>query len=384
MPRKFFPVYEPYITRDEERYVLRAVRSGWISSLGEFITRFEREFAEFVGVKFALTTSNGTSALHLALVSCGISEGDEVIVPDLTFVATANAVVYSGAKPVFADIDPETWCISPEDIRRKITKKTKAIIPVHIYGHPADMDAINEIAHEFGLIVIEDCAEAHGAKYKGRVVGSLGTCGAFSFYGNKIITTGEGGMITTNDEKIYNRAKFLRDHAMSKEKRYWHTEIGFNYRMTNIQAAVGTAQLKKIKYIIRKKRMIFSWYREFLHELVDSGAISLNPEKSWAENVFWMICVVVNKIENEEKREILMKELKSKGIDTRPFFYPLSILPHFSEREKTKMREKSRNSVALSLYYKGLNLPSSPNLSKDDVEYICKELIRTLRKLNLA
>ena len=205
---KFIPVSEPTITEKEVEYVLRAVKSGWISSLGEFITKFEEEFAKYVGTKYALTTSNGTTALHLALVSFGIKEGDEVIVPGLTFIATANAVAYTGAKPVFADIDSETWCIDPDDIKKKITSKTKAIIPVHLYGHPADMDPILEIAREYGLYVIEDCAEAHGAEYKGKKVGSLGICGAFSFYGNKIITTGEGGMITTNDERLYEKAKF--------------------------------------------------------------------------------------------------------------------------------------------------------------------------------
>ncbi|MCS7232131.1 MAG: DegT/DnrJ/EryC1/StrS aminotransferase family protein, partial [Elusimicrobiota bacterium] len=195
MNTKFIPVYEPDITEKEIQYVKNAVESGWVSSLGFYITEFEKKFAEYLGVKYALTVSNGTVGLHLALVSLGVGEGDEVIVPDLTFVATANAVTYTGAKPIFADIDPETWCIDPEDMRKKITKRTKAIIPVHLYGHPADMDTINSIAMEYGLYVIEDAAEAHGAEYNGKKVGSLGTCGVFSFYGNKIITTGEGGMI---------------------------------------------------------------------------------------------------------------------------------------------------------------------------------------------
>jgi perosamine synthetase len=360
---KFIPVSEPTITEKEVEYILKAVKSGWVSSLGEFINKFEEEFARYVGTKYALTTSNGTTALHLALVSLGIKEGDEVIVPDLTFIATANAVAYTGAKPVFADIDPETWCIDPEDIKKKITSKTKAIIPVHLYGHPADMDPILEIAKEYGLYVIEDCAEAHGAEYKGKKVGSLGICGAFSFYGNKIITTGEGGMITTNDEALYERAKFLRDHAMSKEKRYWHTEVGYNYRMTNIQAALGLAQLERIDEIIRKKRQIFEWYREYLKDI---AGIKLNPEKEWAKNVFWMVCLLVENFD-EDKRDRFMRFLREKGIDTRPFFYPCSMMPMYKN-------SKIKNKVSYEIYKKGIILPSGYNLTEEEVKWICQEI----------
>jgi len=365
---KFIPVSEPTITDREIDYVCQAVKSGWVSSLGEYITKFEEKFAEYIGVKYALTTSNGTTALHLALVSLGIKEGDEVIVPDLTFIATANAVVYTGAKPVFADIDPETWCIDPEDIKRKITKKTKAIIPVHLYGHPANMDPIIEIAKEYNLFVIEDCAEAHGAEYKGQKVGSIGHCGVFSFYGNKIITTGEGGMITTNHDQIYEKAKFLRDHAMSKEKRYWHTEIGYNYRMTNIQAALGLAQLERIDEIIQKKLQIFTWYKEFLGYIPE---IKLNPEKEWAKNVFWMVCLLNEKF-NGEKRDESIKKLKEKGIDTRPFFYPCSMMPMYK-------KDGFVNPVSYEIYKKGVNLPSSYNLTEEVVEWVCQEIKAVLK-----
>jgi len=360
---KFIPVSEPTITEKEIEYVIQAVKSGWVSSLGEFINKFEDEFAKFVGTKYALTVANGTVALHLSLVSLGIKEDDEVIVPDLTFIATANAVKYTGAIPVFADIDKETWCISLDDIRTKITPKTKAIIPVHLYGHPADMDPILKIAKEYNLYVIEDCAEAHGAEYKDKKVGSIGHCGVFSFYGNKIITTGEGGMITTNDDKIYERAKYLRDHAMSKEKRYWHTEIGYNYRLTNIQAALGLAQLERINEIINKKRQIFEWYKEGLKDLED---IKLNPEKEWAKNVFWMVCLVYEKFD-EEKRNDFMKKLKEKGIDTRPFFYPCSMMPIYKKNGLI-------NPVSYEIYKKGINLPSSYNLTFDDISYICETI----------
>lgn len=361
---KFIPVSSPSITQKEIDYVIDAVKSGWVSSLGSYITEFEEKFAKYIGTKYALTTNNGTTALHLALVSLGIKEDDEVIVPDLTFIAPANAVTYTGAKPVFADINPETWCIDPVDIEKKITKKTKAIIPVHLYGHPADMDAINEIANKYGLYVIEDAAEAHGAVYKGKKVGSLGNCGIFSFYGNKIITTGEGGMLTTNDESLYERAKFLRDHAMSKERRYWHTEVGFNYRMTNIQAALGLAQLKRIDELIEKKRQIFNWYKEFL---CDINSITLNPEKEWAKNVFWMVCIVLGN-EVSMSRDELMHILKIKGIDTRPFFYPISEMPMY------KNKSIYNNPITKRISERGINLPSGVNLTKEEITYIVKTI----------
>jgi len=365
--RKFIPIAEPSITQREINYVTDAVKSGWVSSLGHYITEFEKKFAEYIGVKYALTTSNGTTALHLALVTLKIKEGDEVIVPDLTFVATANAVAYTGAKPIMVDVEPDTWCINPNCIKKAISKKTKAIIPVHLYGHPADMDEINKVAKEYGLYVIEDAAEAHGAEYKDKKVGSLGDVGVFSFYGNKIITTGEGGMITTNDKKLYQRAKFLRDHAMNPEKRYWHPEIGYNYRMTNLQAALGLAQLERIDELIEKKRQIFGWYKEFLGDL---EGIRLNPEKEWAKNVFWMVCIVLEK-ELGISRDELMAKLKEKGIDTRPFFYPMSQMPMYNSGEE--------RSVTYNLSERGLNLPSGVNLNKDEAQWIC-ETIKTILK----
>lgn len=365
--RKFIPIAEPSITQKEINYVTDAVKSGWVSSLGHYITEFEKNFAKYIGVKYALTTSNGTTALHLALVTLKIKEGDEVIVPDLTFVATANAVAYTRAKPIMVDVEPDTWCINPNCIKKAISKKTKAIIPVHLYGHSADMDEINKVAKEYGLYVIEDAAEAHGAEYKDKNVGSLGDVGVFSFYGNKIITTGEGGMITTNDKKLYQRAKFLRDHAMNPEKRYWHPEIGYNYRMTNLQAALGLAQLERIDELIEKKRQIFGWYKEFLGDL---EGIRLNPEKEWAKNVFWMVCMVLEK-ELGISRDELMAKLKEKGIDTRPFFYPMSQMPMYNSGEE--------RSVTYNLSERGLNLPSGVNLNKDEVQWIC-ETIKTILK----
>jgi len=359
---KFIPIAEPSITQKEIEYVRDAIKSGWVSSLGEYIARFEQKFAEYIGVKYALTTMNGTVALHLALVSLGIKEGDEVIIPDLTFIATANAVVYSGAKPVMVDIERDTWCIDPKCIKKAVTKRTKAIIPVHLYGHPANMNDVNEIAEQNGLYVIEDAAEAHGAEYKGKKVGGIGDVGCFSFYGNKIITTGEGGMIMTNNEEIFERAKFLRDHAMDANKRYWHTEIGYNYRMTNLQAALGLAQLERIDSLISKKELVFDWYEEHLNNI---PGIKLNPEKEWAKNVYWMVCLVMDK-SSPLSRDNLMIRLKEKGIDTRPFFYPISQMPMY--------RSSKINPVAYDISQRGVSLPSGVNLNKEQIAYICQQL----------
>lgn len=359
---EFIPVSKPSITQKEIQYIMDAVSSGWVSSLGKYVDMFEEKFASYCGTKYALTTSNGTTALHLVLVALGIKPGDEVIIPDITFVATGNAVKYVGAKAVIVDIEEDTLCIDPESVKKAITPKTKAIIAVHLYGHPANMEEINKIAEEYDLIIIEDAAEAHGAEVNGKKVGSLGHVGTFSFYGNKIITTGEGGMITTNDENLYERMRHLRDHAMSKEKRYWHTEVGFNYRMTNIQAALGLAQLERIDEIIAKKRLIFEWYKEGLKDI---EGIKLNYEAPWAKNVYWMVCLEVEGY-TEKQRDELMKMLKEKNIDARPYFYPLSDMPMF---------EKADTPIAHKVYQRGLNLPSYFDITREDVQYIC-EVIR--------
>jgi perosamine synthetase len=357
----FIPISQPSITQKEIDYVTDAVTSGWVSSLGKYIDIFEETFAAYCGTKYALATSNGTTALHLALVALGIESGDEVIVPDLTFVATANAVKYIGAKVVIVDIDEESLCISPQAIEKAITAKTKAIIPVHLYGHPANMTEINKIAQKYNLLVVEDAAEAHGAEVNGIKVGGLGKAGVFSFYGNKIITSGEGGMITTNDENLFHHMKYLRDHAMSKEKRYWHTEVGFNYRMTNLQAALGFAQLERIDEILDKKKMVFEWYREALSDL---SGIRLNQQASWAKNVYWLVCLEVEGY-TESQRDGLIAELRAKGVDSRPYFYPLSDMPIY---------ERTDTAVCHKLYQRGLNLPSYFDISEAQVKQVCNAL----------
>lgn len=360
-----FPVSRPSIGEKEIAYVTDAIQSGWVSSLGPYIERFESRFAEFVGTRYALTASNGTAGLHLALLAAGIRAGDEVIVPDLTFIATANAVTYIGATPVLVDIDADTLCISPEAIERALTPRTRAVIPVHLYGHPADMDAINAIAEAHDLVVIEDAAEAHGAAYKGRRVGGLGTCGVFSFYGNKVITSGEGGMITTDDETLHKTAKLLRDHAMSPTRRYWHEEVGFNYRMTNLQAALGVAQLERVHEFIQRRREIMDWYREGLS---GQSRLRLNHQAAWAESVYWMYCLEVDGM-SDDVRLSFMSRLREKGVDSRPYFYPISDMPIYPVADTP---------VAHAVSQRGINLPSFVGLTREDVHFICRQVVECL------
>lgn len=355
---KFIPVSEPSIGEKEIKYVTDAVKSGWVSSLGKYIKLFEDQFAAYCGTTYAATTSNGTTALHLALLSLGITAEDEVIIPDLTFIATGNAVKYIGAKVVTVDIDENTLCISPQAIEKAITPKTKAILVVHLYGHPANMDEINEIARRHNIFVIEDAAEAHGSEVNGKKVGSLSDVGVFSFYGNKIMTTGEGGMITTSNREIFNKICYLRDHAMKKDKRYWHTEVGYNYRMTNLQAALGVAQFERIDELLANKKEIFGWY---LDELAGIPGLKLNYEAIWAKNVYWTVCLEIDGYV-ASKRDNLILKLKEKNIDSRPYFYPVSDMP---------MYEDADTPIAHKIYQRGLILPSYFDLNIEQVRYIC-------------
>ncbi len=358
----FIPVYEPVLGGNEKKYVLDCLESGWISSLGKYVTDFEQKFSAYCGKKFGVSVANGTAALHVALLALGIKKGDEVIVPDFTFVATANAVSYCGAKPVFVDSEKDTWNIDPSKIEEKISKKTKAIIPVHLFGHPCNMDPIMDIAKEHGLFVVEDAAEAHGAEYKGKKTGSFGHISCFSFYGNKTMTTGEGGMCLTDDESLAKEISFLKDHGMSAEKRYWHSKIGFNLRMTNIQAAIGVAQLEQIEKFIEIKRKNALVYNSLLK---DVEGISIPPEMPWAKSTYWMYSILLN---DALKRDELMVKLKEAKIDSRPFFYPMHQLPMYKLERSYPVSD--------DLSSRGINLPSSASLTKDDVERICSVIVK--------
>lgn len=368
MSDSFIPISRPFIGAREKQLVIDALDSGWVSSIGKYIDEFEAGFARYCGTEYALAVSNGTTGLHLALAALGLKAGDEVIVPDLTFVATANAVAYTGATPILADIDPDTLCIDPASVKSLISARTKAIIPVHLYGHPADMDALNEIADAHGIDIVEDAAEAHGAEYKGRRVGGIGRCGVFSFYGNKVITTGEGGMLTTNDRQLYARAKRLRDHAMSPQRRYFHEERGFNYRITNLQAALGVAQLERIADFLDRRAQIMGWYNA---EIATGDSVRLNRVKNWAKSAFWMICLEIDGLD-EPRRDTLMQALKARGIDTRPYFCTLSSMP---------MYRQSALPVAARKAQIGLNLPSFYELTELQVQRIGSEVNRLLKQL---
>ncbi|MBA7699627.1 GDP-perosamine synthase [subsurface metagenome] len=356
--RLVLPVAEPEVGDRELEYVTECITSNWISSVGKFVTQFEEEFARFCGTKYAVATSNGTVALHLALVVLGIGAGDEVIVPTLTFIATANAVTYTGARPVFVDSERYTWNIDPEKIEAAITPRTKAIIPVHLYGHPADMGPILKLAKKYHLYVIEDAAEAHGALCHGQTVGSIGDMGCFSFFGNKIITTGEGGMITTNNKEFAQKAKMLRDHGVSPDKKYWHPIIGFNYRLTNVQAAIGVAQLEKIDRLLERKREIAGLYRSLLK---DVAGITQPPEASWAKNVFWMYSILVEK-EYGMSRDDLIARLGDNGVDSRPVFYPIHTMPPYKQNLVLPVAEE--------LASKGISLPSGIGLRDEEIERV--------------
>lgn len=366
--KKRIPVYEPVLGEEELKLLEDCIRTGWISSLGKYIRQFERAFARFCRCSHAAATSNGTTALHLALAALGIGKGDEVIVPDLTYVATANSVAYTGAKPVLVDVSPDTWTIDPKKMKAAISPKTRAIIVVHLYGHPCDMDPILKIARAKRLKVIEDAAEAHGAEYKGKRVGALGDVGCFSFYGNKVITTGEGGMVVTNDAALDARVRALCDHAMDPRRRYYHPEVGYNCRMTNMQAAVGCAQMKRISRFLSAKRKIARMYAKRLRDI---EGIVLPTEKDWAKNVYWLYTILVDDSFGSTGSD-LAANLATTGIDTRRVFEPMHTLPMYATRKKFPVSERIANT--------GLSLPSSPTLGKDDIDYICKAIRKASRE----
>ncbi len=361
--RVHLPVAEPELGDRELAYVAECILSGWISSAGRFVTRFEELFAELCGTRYAVSTSNGTTALHLALLAAGVGPGDEVIVPSLTFIASANSVVYCGARPVLVDVDPVTWTLDPDAVAAAITPATKAIMPVHLYGHPADMDPLLALAREHGLAVIEDAAEAHGARYKGRPVGGLGDLGTFSFYGNKIVTTGEGGMVVTDDPALAETMRILRDHGTQPGRRYWHPVVGFNYRLTNLQAAVGVAQMERLDDILAAKRRIAGWYDA---GLADVPGLTLPPRAPWADNVFWLYSVLLDEEELGLTRDEAMAKLAEQDIDTRPLFPPVHTQPMFAEGADLP--------VSTDLARRGISLPSAAALRESEAQRVVEAL----------
>jgi len=363
------PVCEPTLKGNELKYVSECVETNWISSGGSFIKKFEEAFSNYCGAKYGIGCANGTVAIHLALESMGVKPGDEVIVPDFTMIACTNAVLYAGAKPVFVDAEPETWCINPALVREKVSEKTTAIMPVHIYGHPCDMDEISKIAKEHSLLVMEDAAEAHGAEYKGKRCGSLGDAASFSFYANKIITTGEGGMVVTSDEKVAGKARLLRNHAFTPE-RFVHEEKGYNYRLTNLQAAVGVAQMERIDKLVEARRNNAKLYNEHFSK---ADWIITPPEKDWAKNVYWMYGILLG-----EKSGLTAKkaraELLEKGIDTRAFFHPMHLQPVLKKNAGWADIE-GEFPVSEMLGRQGFYLPSSSHLTEEQIETIAKAVL---------
>jgi perosamine synthetase len=358
----FIPVAEPLLGGNELEYVTDCIKSGWISSLGKYVTAFESGFARYCGVDYGVATSNGTTALHLLAATLNLGPGDEVIMPSLTYVATANGMRYNGATSVFVDSEYQTWNIDPNRVVEAITPRTKAIIAVHLYGHPADMDPLRAIANEHHLLFLEDAAEAHGACYKGQRTGSLSDAAVFSFYGNKIITSGEGGIIVTNNEAWAKRAFFLENQGRHSDNPYYHPELAFNYRMTNLQAAIGLAQLERIDELIAIRRRNAAHYRRRLAEI---EGLTLPPAEAWAENVYWMYSVLVEETFGMDRDE-LRARLRQANIDTRPFFYPIHTLPMYHTGQSLP--------VAEDLARRGLNLPSGATLTPEQIDYICDTL----------
>ena len=328
-PKKIILTAGPSISGLEVRYVTDAVKNGWNFHFRDYIERLENAFARYIGVKYALTLSSGTAALHMSMLGLGIGRGDEVIVPETTFVASANVVRYVGAKPVFVDVERDSWCIDPKKIEKLITKHTKAIMPVHIYGNVSDMNPIQKIAKKHKLFLVEDACPSLGATYNGKKTGNLSDVAAFSFQGAKIAVAGEGGMLVTNNEEIYKLAKYYSNDAKDPNRIFWHTDIGYMNRMSNTQAALGLAQLERNDEFVEKKRKIFNWYNK---RLGDIDGISLNTERKGTKNIYWMSSIVLNK-NFGKTRDQIRDELKKRLIDTRPFFYPVSMFPMYEEQK---------------------------------------------------
>ena len=362
MEKKIIPIYKPLLEGNEKKYVDKCIDSSWISSRGDYIKKFEDDFSSYINTNASTSVSNGTVALHLALLALDIGPGDEVIVPTFTYIASVNAITYVGAKPVFVDSDINTWNLDPRAIEEKVTSRTKAVMVVHLYGNPCDMNAIGNICKANKISIIEDAAEAFGSTYNGRYAGTLSDISTFSFFGNKTITTGEGGMVCSQNVKLIERLARLKSQSVSKKIEYWHDEIGYNYRMTNIQAAIGVAQLEQADNILERKKKIAEIYSKRLGKL-----FTFQRQQANSTNSYWMVSILAK---TTEERNRIRSVLKTNGIETRPFFFPVHKMPpYFSEQSFP---------VAEELSLRGLNLPSFPSLTEGEIDYICKVIENSL------
>jgi perosamine synthetase len=363
----FIPVAGPWVTQKEIDYVADAAANAWYGNANTYHARFEAAFAKYIGRKYAIAVPHCTSAIHLALLSLGLKPGDEVIVPEITWIATAAPISYLGATPIFADIDPRYWCMDPASFERNITTKTKAVILVDLYGNMPDMDAILSIAERHGVAVIEDAAQAIGAEYKGKKSGSFGYASVFSFHGTKTMTTGEGGMFLTDDESAYQRCYYLSDHGreVGGDKLLWNTEVGYKYKMSALQAAFGMAQLERIGELVERRRQIFAWYKEMLDGV---PGIALNQSTPEVRSTYWMVTIVVDKALGIDKEQ-LIAAMAEKNVGCRPFQYPLSSLPAYAAYADAKPAQ-SRNVNAYSISPYGINLPSGFNMTQDLVIHV--------------
>lgn len=359
------PVYIPYLGGNASAYVNECLDTGWISSRGEFIARFEEAFATFVGANEATSVANGTVAIHLALDALGVGPGDEVIVPSFTYIASVNTILQTGAKPVYVDSLEATLQVDPDSIRRAITPRTKAIMAVHLYGHPCDMDAIVAICREHKLLLVEDCAEAFGSRWKGQHVGTFGDAATFSFFGNKTITTGEGGMVLARDPAVMARARHLKSQGVSPDREYWHDALAYNYRMTNIQAAIGLSQIELIDDILARKRQVAKAYRAGLAGL----PLRTHDPVGEVDHSYWMCSII---IDEPSQRDPLRRHLNQQGIDTRPFFPPAHLMPHSGADGSFP--------IGTNLSERGINLPSFPGLTTAETDHICQTVAAYFRK----
>jgi perosamine synthetase len=362
----FIPVYQPSLVGNEKKYVNECLDSTWISSKGKFIEAFESGFRDYIGTRYAASVANGTVAIHLAMVALGLGPGDEVIVPTFTYIASVNPIIYVGATPVFVDSERGSWQLDPADVRRKLTPRSRAIVVPHLYGHPADMETIGEIARQHGLFIIEDCAEAFGTCFQGRHVGNFGDIATFSFFGNKTITTGEGGMVTTNDATLHDRMVRYKGQGLAKHRTYWHDIVGYNYRMTNICAAIGLAQLERADDLIARKLELAARYDRLLQGLPVEPH---RPSRPDIRHSYWMYSVLVP----DGTRDGVTARLADAGVETRPTFYPVHTMPMYSQRYE-------RHQVAEEIARRGINLPSWPDLSEDQTAYVVESLGSVLRE----